>query len=55
MKGLNRGVGGGEGDKKNSDCEMTARFLFVRLERPMSLPLHMGCGMRALANQRRTG
>lgn len=30
---------------------MTARFLFVPLERPMSLLLHMGCGMRTLANQ----
>lgn len=42
-------------ETKKNDCEMTARFLFVRLERPVSLPLHMGCGMRALANQRRAG
>lgn len=54
MKGVSREQGK-ERQKKKSDCEMTARFLFVRLERPVSLPQHMGCGMRALANQRRTG
>lgn len=50
-----KGVTASRGGMKSSNCEMTPRFLFVRLERPVSLPLHMGCGMRALANQRLTG
>jgi len=54
MKGVNGERKRGRQEKK-CDCEMTARFLFVRLESPVSLPLHMGCGMRALANQRRSG
>lgn len=46
IKGLKR-------DTENVTGKWLPDFYFVHLERPMSLQL--GCGMRALANQRRAG